>query len=195
MGGKRKIDWKREVFTIPNLLSFFRLLLIPLLIWLYVGRKEYVLSFIVVLVSALTDTFDGMIARKFNMISDIGKMLDPIADKATQAAVLLALSSRYKVMLYLAILLIVKEVLDGILFLYLNIRTKEVHGAQMHGKIATWVLYFTMLLHLLWVQIPQTVTYVLAALCAFLVVLSLILYAISGFRQIRQQREQEAQHG
>ena len=47
MGGKRKIDWKREVFTIPNLLSFFRLLMIPLLIWLYVGRKEYVLSFIV----------------------------------------------------------------------------------------------------------------------------------------------------
>ena len=195
MSGKRKIDWKREVFTIPNILSLFRLLLIPLLVWLYVGRKAYVLSFIVVLISALTDTFDGMIARKFNMISDIGKMLDPIADKATQAAVLLCLSSRYKIMLYLAILLIVKEVLDGILFLNLNIRTKQVHGAEMHGKVATWALYFTMLLHLLWIEIPPVVTYVLAAICAFLVVLSLVLYAVSGLRQLSSQRKQEESHG
>ena len=79
-------DWK----TIPNLLCVIRILLVPLFVILYV--KGYpIMAVSIVVVSGLTDCFDGKIARKFNQVSDLGKLLDPIADKLTQIAVAMVL--------------------------------------------------------------------------------------------------------
>ena len=77
-----------QVLTIPNILSFFRFFLIPIIVWLYAfkGMREW--ATLVILVSGFTDILDGFIARKFNMMSDLGKALDPLADKLTQLAVL-----------------------------------------------------------------------------------------------------------
>ena len=76
-------NWKKEILTIPNLLSVFRIALIPVYLNIYLdgayGRAAAVLA-----VSCLTDLVDGKIARKFNMISNVGKVLDPLADKLTQ---------------------------------------------------------------------------------------------------------------
>ena len=83
-----------RILTIPNLLSFFRLCLIPVFMWLYCVEKNYLWTGIILILSGLTDTVDGIIARKFNMISDLGKVLDPIADKLTQAAMLFCLLTR-----------------------------------------------------------------------------------------------------
>lgn len=74
---------KDQILTIPNLLSIVRLCLIPLIIWLYCVKKDYTLAVIVILISGATDIVDGFIARHFNMVSDFGKILDPVADKLT----------------------------------------------------------------------------------------------------------------
>ena len=83
---------KDQILTIPNLLSIIRLLMIPLIIWLYCEAQQYGLAVIVILLSGLTDIVDGFIARKYHMVSDFGKILDPAADKLTQAALILCLS-------------------------------------------------------------------------------------------------------
>lgn len=87
-----RIFRKDQVLTIPNLLSVIRLALIPLIVWLYIGKQEYSAAVAVILISGATDIIDGFIARKFNMVSDLGKILDPVADKLTQATVILCLT-------------------------------------------------------------------------------------------------------
>ena len=80
-------NWKKEILTIPNLLSLFRLVLIPVYVTIYLNAKEttdYFIAAMILAVSCLTDLVDGKIARHFNMISTLGKILDPLADKATQ---------------------------------------------------------------------------------------------------------------
>ena len=83
----------KERFSIPNLMGYFRLLLIPVFCYLYLAKEAYHWAAGVVLLSSLTDLFDGMIARKFNMITNLGKALDPIADKLTHGALALCLAS------------------------------------------------------------------------------------------------------
>lgn len=72
--------YKNKILTIPNVLSFFRLCLIPIIVWLYISKEDYFWTLMVLLFSGLTDVVDGIIARKCNMISDFGKAFDPIAD-------------------------------------------------------------------------------------------------------------------
>lgn len=85
----------KERFSIPNLMGYFRLLLIPVFCYLYLAKEAYHWAAGVVLLSSLTDLFDGMIARKFNMITNLGKALDPIADKLTHGALARCLAFRY----------------------------------------------------------------------------------------------------
>lgn len=68
---------KENVLTIPNLLSLFRLLLIPVIVWLYCVRQDYRWTIVALAVSGLSDILDGIIARKFNMVSDLGKIRIP----------------------------------------------------------------------------------------------------------------------
>ena len=110
----------KERFSIPNLMGYFRLLLIPVFCYLYLAKEAYHWAAGVVLLSSLTDLFDGMIARKFNMITNLGKALDPIADKLTHGALALCLAFRYPQMWVLFGLMVLKEgymVVMGLLFL------------------------------------------------------------------------------
>ena len=88
---------RKELFLIPNLLCYLRLLLLPVFAVFY-SCEEYVWATVTVLVSAFTDVADGFIARKFNMTSELGKILDPFADKLTQAVVSACLLIRYPIM-------------------------------------------------------------------------------------------------
>ena len=76
--------------TIPNWLCFVRIALIPVLSVLFVN-EQYIAAFITMIVAALTDVFDGKIARKYNMVSNLGKIIDPIADKLSQIAIVIIL--------------------------------------------------------------------------------------------------------
>ena len=98
-----------KIITIPNLLSFFRICMIPVIIWSYCIKGNPLLAGEILLLSGLTDLADGYIARRFHMISNLGKILDPVADKLTQAAMLLCLFTRFPHMLLLIVIMAVKE--------------------------------------------------------------------------------------
>ena len=143
------IDWKKEIMTIPNLLSLFRLILIPVYVVIYLNATEewhYYLSAGVLAVSCITDLLDGQIARRFNMISNLGKLLDPIADKATQFALIICLAFRYPLMFLLIFLFVIKEGFQ-LIAMGMNLRKgKALDGALMSGKVCTTVLFVTLIL-------------------------------------------------
>lgn len=187
---------KREhrVITIPNILSVCRILLIPVFIWTYCCRRQYWKAFWILVVSGATDLVDGFIARTFHMVSDLGKALDPLADKLTQGAVLLCLGSRYPQMFFLAGLLVAKEIITGLMSLSAIYKTKEVKSADWHGKATTGLLYFTMLLHILWGNISQTISIFLTLICVVVMAISFIMYFrrnMSLLRKARQTRDGE----
>lgn len=167
---------KENILTIPNLLSLIRILLIPLIIWFYCAQKAYMHTFIVIAISGFTDIIDGKIARKFDMVSDVGKVLDPIADKLTQAALVICLIARYPWMWALLALFAVKECLM-LLWGYLTLKsTDTINGAKWYGKLSTVVLYAVMMILILFVDIPQAGATVLMLLCGGMMLLSLVMY-------------------
>ena len=173
--------YKHKIITIPNMISFFRLCLIPLILWQYVGEKNYCNALYLLVLSGLTDIVDGIIARKFHMISDLGKALDPVADKLTQIAVLFCLVTRFPPMWIPLVLLLVKELFAGITGLMM-VKRGTVIGADWHGKVTTVLLYGTMLAHLAWVNIPPVVSHILVILCTGMLLLSGILYGVRNLR-------------
>lgn len=103
---------RKELLSIPNLMGYFRLLMIPVFVSLYLHAETdrgYYIAAAVMGISSITDMFDGLVARKFNMITEFGKFLDPFADKMTHGAILLCLWTRYPYMAVLVILFVVKE--------------------------------------------------------------------------------------
>ena len=146
-------NWKKDILTIPNVLSLFRLLLIPVYVMIYLNARDasdYYIAAGILAVSCLTDLVDGKIARHFNMISTLGKILDPLADKATQFTLILCLSIKYPmkhpVLWYLVALFIVKEsfqlIAGGI-----NLRKgKMLKGALLSGKICTTILFISLII-------------------------------------------------
>lgn len=145
-------DWKKEIFTIPNLLSLFRLLLIPVYVVIYLHADEpsdYFLSGAILAVSCLTDLIDGKIARKFNMITTVGKILDPLADKATQFTLIICLAIKHPILWYLVGLFVLKECFQLVAG-YLNLRKgRMLKGALFSGKICTTVLFISLIVMIL----------------------------------------------
>lgn len=178
----------KKIFTIPNILSFFRLLLIPVIIWLFFNYDNNYAAIGVMLLSGLTDVVDGYIARHFNMISDVGKILDPCADKLTQASVLVCIAIKFIPVRFLLALMVVKELILGIVGLVTVRRTNVVTGAFWHGKLCTAVLYCVMLLHMLFMDMPYTLSFILVTISASIMVLSLILYVRGDLAIIRRQK-------
>lgn len=175
-----------KILTIPNLLSFFRLCLIPVFMWLYCVERNYLWTGIILIISGLTDTVDGIIARKFNMISDLGKVLDPIADKVTQAAMLFCLLTRFPLMIAPLALMVVKEFFMGVTGLLVIQKTGKVLGADWHGKVNTWLLYAMMIIHVFWYNIPDVVSKVLIGICVVMMLISLVLYGRHNLKALRE---------
>jgi len=167
---------KKQILTIPNLLSLVRLLLIPVILWLYIGEQNNYAAIAVIALSGLTDIVDGRIARKFNMVSDFGKILDPIADKLTQGSLILCLTVTYEWMKWLIVLFVVKEVAMAVMGLLVIKHKDSVNSAQWHGKLSTALLYATMIVLILFPQLPLPVVNTLIIVCAFVIVMSLCLY-------------------
>ena len=167
---------KNAILTIPNLISLFRILLIPLIIWLYCGKKQCAATIAVVAISGVSDIIDGKIARKFNMVSDVGKVLDPIADKLTQVTLVICLTARYPWMWALLALFAVKECLM-LLWGYLTLKsTNTINSAKWYGKLSTVVLYAVMMILILFVDIPEAGAEALMLLCGGIILLSLVMY-------------------
>ena len=172
----------RKILTIPNLLSLLRLIMIPQLMWLYLRKQDYVQTVILLALSGATDVLDGIIARKFDMISDFGKAFDPVADKLTQMAMLYCVGTTFPEIRFLLILLVVKEVLSGIMSLISIKKTGQVQGAQWHGKAVT-VLLYTLIADRI---VPGLLSQVLLIVCAGMMLLSMALYWKRHWNSIRE---------
>ena len=124
---------------VPNILTMVRFALIPLILY-FIFTEQYIASFIMLTVSGLTDVLDGIIARKFDCITNFGKLVDPLADKMTQISILAALTFMNIIPLWMLILVFVKEfvMIAGASFLY----GKElVVSSRWFGKLATVLFY------------------------------------------------------
>ena len=178
---------RKQLFTIPNLLSFLRLCMIPLIIWLYCTQKNYALTAVVLVLSGLTDMVDGYIARRFNMVTDLGKALDPVADKLTQASVMFCLLSRFRMMLVPLLLLIFKEVCNGVMSLVVIKKTGKVCGADWHGKVCTWLLYAMIFVHIVWFDISREWTTALISICVIMMTVSFALYMVRNYKMLTKE--------
>lgn len=135
------VTWK---WNVPNVLSLVRIALIPVFMGLYFTNQDD-WAFGVLLLSGLTDAVDGWIARRFNQITDCGKLLDPISDKLTQVAVVISLATRYPQVWPLAALCFIKELCQAIGGAIMLKRRCEVRGSKWFGKVSTVVFYGSML--------------------------------------------------
>lgn len=180
---------ENKILTIPNLLSLFRLILIPVIIWLYWFRKDYFPAGVLLIISGLTDLADGYIARHFNAVSNVGKILDPIADKLTQAAMLFCLVTRFPLMAAPFGFLVIKEIFIGTTGLLMIRKTGKVVGADFHGKVATTLLYAMMILHIFWIDIPSAVSAVSILICLVSMAFTLLTYGSRNMRVLQGQEK------
>lgn len=179
-------NWKREIFTIPNLLSVFRLALIPVYISIYVKAKtsaDYYLAAAILAVSCLTDLIDGKIARHFNMISTLGKILDPLADKLTQFTLIVCLTMKYPVLKFLIGLFVLKESFQLIAGC-LNLRKgKMLKGALLTGKICTTVLFISLILLVMLPEMSGNLVTVITVVDSLFMLVAFADYITSYFRR------------
>lgn len=178
------INWKKEILTIPNLLSLFRLLLIPIYLHVYLNAdtsKDYVLAGSILAVSCLTDAVDGKIARKYNMISNLGKLLDPFADKLTQFALTICLAAHYPVLNPVLVLFVVKEAFQ-LIAVIVNLRKgKVLPGALMAGKICTTVLFVSLIFLVLFPDLNHWIVDLVALLNIGFLSFSFISYILAYY--------------
>ena len=168
--------------NIPNLLTCLRFILIPF-IFLSVIHQRFIISIILFTLSCITDVLDGHIARKFNYITDIGKLLDPLSDKLTQISLLLALSILNILPWWILVIVLLKECTMIISATMLYSKKDVVVYSKWYGKLATSLFYVAIVSSLLINQFhilsPFKLDLYLYYLAILATIFSLIMYAIN----------------
>lgn len=164
---------------VPNILTVVRLLLIPVIIF-YIFTGNYILAFVFFTLSAITDIADGFIARKFNLVSNFGKLMDPLADKLTQISTLASLVLTDIIPIWILLVVFFKEfiMICGASFLY---GKDVVVYSRWYGKLATVLFYIAIVISLLLKQfnltgIWENLDLGLFALALVTTIFSLIMY-------------------
>ncbi len=197
-------DLFKGSLTIPNLLSLTRIFFTPVIAYLFVSGMK-IPAVIILAVSALTDTFDGQIARKFNQVSALGKILDPVADKVQQITIAVILLIEFhnatdpfmKAFGYVFIVFLAKEaimLIGGLVMLLFNIRPG---AAEIYGKIATVCFYVGMVVILLfgpevgafsqYFILPNIITGAIIVICAIMTIVAFASYMPETFRQFKER--------
>jgi cardiolipin synthase len=174
-----------RVWTVPNALSVLRLLGVPLFLWLLLGPHADVWSLVVLAVSGFTDWLDGVLARKLNQTSQLGAMLDPLADRLYILATLVGLVLRSVIPLWLAIVLVGRDVVLGIALAFLRRAGYGPPAVHYLGKAATFCLLYAFPLLLLGLYHGPVATAAKAAAWAF-IFWGTALYLWAGAVYLRQ---------
>ena len=197
-------DKKSDFFTIPNMISIARIVMIPFIAWTFLTGHE-IAALVLVALSGISDKLDGTIARKFNQVSEIGKMLDPLADKLTQVTLALVMFLRFiksdnelmRFTGWVFLGFIGKEVLMLLFALVMLIMGKRPAAAEIWGKLATVVFYVVMGLLLLAgpdvgilgkyfekAVLPPVVVMVLVVLNLILMIVAFLSYIPDTYRKV-----------
>ena len=181
-----------QILTIPNILSMFRLVL-AIVFWGIGIRKEFphkqACLVGTLIISGITDFLDGKIARKYNMVSELGKLLDPVADKVTQGVLLLYLVNKYPLIQLTLILFVVKEASMLIVSSKVLELTQKNDGAKWYGKISTAVFYVVMIVLVLFPQISLKSANCLIGISSFFMALAFIMYMNQYFTEYQTARQ------
>lgn len=188
---------KKDIFTIPNVISMFRIILAAVILWIFyepeVENRRYALT-VVLIISGLTDFLDGKIARRFHMVSELGKILDPIADKITQGVLLICLLSQYKALRIVFVMFLVKEGYMAIAGMKVLEKTKQNEGAMWYGKVNTAVFYMAILLLIFIPDMPQMAANLLIMIIGIFMMLSFVMYAVK-YQNIMRKAANEQKRG
>ena len=181
---------RKEICTVPNLLSALRLCLAIVFLGIFerYGVREY-RSVLVLLMfaAAATDALDGRIARSFDSVSRVGRVLDPVADKAMQGVMLACLVPRFPLAKLILILFVIKECYMTVAGWKVLMETREAIEVQWHGRLNTAVTYVVVLLLLTWPGLPYSTCNVLIGACAVCMMISFYMYAVQ-FREMLERQ-------
>lgn len=172
----KKSDW----LSIPNLLSLVRIALIPLFIYLYFHaetRREYLYAAGIVIISGITDALDGYIARNYNQITQLEKVLDPFADKLTQLAIIICLMLTWPSAWILVAIFVVKEISLLIGQFFLMRSGQKMDGALWYGKVSTATFYICTILLVAFPYMPATLAYSLMFLTGIMLLMAFVMYS------------------
>jgi len=177
--------------TIPNILTCIRLGLMPVFVYVYFlpGEEASWWAMGILAVSFLTDVLDGYIARKFNQISDLGKILDPIADKLMQVTVLVCLMMQHHYVMWAVIFVFVKELLLGIGALIARSKGASSQSSIFAGKLACFVsvLVSLILLFPFPQPLPDTLVLVLLLMLVAFNAYALAAYIVRFFKIVKDK--------
>ncbi len=196
-------NWK----TVPNALSFARIIMVPIFAYLFL-KGEIIWSVAVLALSGISDFLDGKIARRFNQISDLGKVLDPVADKLTQITIAVLLYITFsnsseelvKTFSWIFLIFIIKEavmVCFGGFMIAIGLRPS---AAEIYGKVSTFVFYFVMIFLFAFAPdvgafdfwtIPDWLMLVLVALSAVLTIIAFTSYIPGVIRQFKERKAKQ----
>ena len=168
--------------TIPNVLSLFRILLVPVFIFVVLSGEPnaYILGMAVFLLAGFTDVLDGYLARKYNCTSVLGKVLDPLADKMMVASALVCAVIEGLIPLWLTLAYIAKELLQGIGgFMFYN-KVKDMMPSNVLGKAATTIFYATIFCAFMFPSMPGIIKLILEGICAALLLATFCVYVRIG---------------
>ncbi len=193
-----------NMWTIPNFMSFARILIVPFFAWAFLS-KHYLVAIILLSVSGLSDLFDGKIARRFNQVSNLGKLLDPIADKITEMTIAVVLFITFlsstvpsmKTFGWVFLLYIVKELF--MLIVGAVMISKGIHpgAAEIYGKAATMTFYLVSIAVMCFgpeigffapkgIIMPEWLMWTLVGISIVLAFVALASYFPSGLRQFKE---------
>ena len=186
---------KKDLLTVPNILTYFRFLLVPVFIILYLKASsipENLLAVACVVVSAVTDIADGRIARATGQITDIGKILDPLADKLMEFAMMFCIAIRYPIVISLFVTFAVKELVSLVFSGYLFKNDKNIGGSMWCGKLCTVVLYGVLLIFLIIPDINRTAQIILVIISLAAMVLAFVVYMHAYWNLLKELRNERS---
>ena len=156
----------KDYFNVPNILCYIRLILLPVFLFMYRNatvRADYVHAFVLLAFAMLTDALDGFIARRFNCVTQWGKMIDPIADKLLQFVLALALLGNYPQMWLFVVVFMIKEFYMSFMNLWLVKYDPDIVRARVFGKVVTVLIDVTVGLLLIFTKVPGTYVWIIAS--------------------------------
>jgi len=173
----------KNIWNISNLLSLFRLLLAaPLFVLIY--NADYGYAVIILFTGSISDILDGYFARKFNQISEFGKIIDPLADKVFVSAFVIALLLKGQIPIWFFITIISRDLLILLGGMVMAKRQKVVPPSNIFGKMAVSAIGITLLLFILDLLSPEMFLYAMI-LTTLLLAVSFIVYLKNFFVSLK----------
>ena len=184
---------KQKIINVPNFLCIFRILLVPVFVVLYLRAEDFTGQLVaasVIALAGITDFLDGFLARKFHLITEFGKIVDPLADKLLQAGIAIALMVNIPYMWILFAVFAVKELTMFFFQAYLYRRGKKLPGALWYGKVATTVFYLLMIVLLFIPASYRWIQYLLMLIVGGFLIMAFVLYMLVLIRMYREWKRE-----